>query len=385
MPYWRLSGFYFFFFASLGVLIPYWGLYLKSLGFGALEIGQLIALLLATKIVAPNVWAWLSDRSGRCMPVVRLATLFAMAIYAPVFWVTSFWGLAFIMIGFSFFWNASLPQLEATTMRHLRERVERYGKIRVWGSVGFIVLVLGVGPLVDARGPAVILPVLMACFFGIWFISMLIPEGEGGAHLVQGRLRDLFRRPEVAAFLFACFLMQASHAPFYTFYSIYLEGYAYSKTVIGALWAFGVVCEIGIFLVMHRFFQRIALPTVLAATFLVTAARWLMIMSFPQYLAAMVVAQGMHAITFGAYHATSIQLIHRFFQGSHQYRGQALYSSISFGMGGALGSVYSGYVWERFGPVATYGVAVVLALVAALLVLAVVRPGFTDTGEVFGR
>ena len=262
MPYWRLSGFYFFFFASLGVLIPYWGLYLKSLGFSALEIGQLVALLLATKIVAPNVWGWLADRSGRCMTVVRIATLLAMLIFAAVFWLTSFWGLALLMVGFSFFWNASLPQLEATTMKHLGERADRYGKIRVWGSVGFIVLVLSVGPFVDRYGPAVILPVLMSCFIGIWLASLVIPEGAGTIPSEQGKLLGVFRRPEVAAFLFACFLMQASHAPFYTFFSIYLESYDYSKTVIGGLWAFGVICEIGIFLVMHRVFRWTPLPTV---------------------------------------------------------------------------------------------------------------------------
>ncbi len=381
MPYWRLSGFYFFFFASLGVLIPYWGLYLKSLGFSALEIGQLVALLLATKIVAPNVWGWLADRSGRCMTVVRAATLLAMLIYAAVFWITSFWGLALVMVGFSFFWNASLPQLEATTMKHLGDRADRYGNIRVWGSVGFIVLVLSVGPFVDRYGPSVILPVLMSCFVGIWLVSLIIPEGAGTIPSEQGNLLGVFRRPEVAAFLFACFLMQASHAPFYTFFSIYLDGHDYSKTVIGVLWAFGVICEIGMFLVMHRIFRWTPLPTVLAATFVVTALRWVVVALFPQYLALMVIAQGMHAVTFGAYHATAIQLIHRFFQGAHQHRGQALYSSMSFGMGGALGSFYSGYTWEHLGPVATFAIAAALALAGAWLVWVWIRPEFTGARQ----
>ncbi len=376
MPYWRLSGFYFFFFASLGVLIPYWSLYLQHLGFSALEIGQLVALLLATKIIAPNVWGWLADRSGRCMPVVRIATLLAMLIYAVVFWIDSFWGMALLMVGFSFFWNASLPQLEATTMKHLGDRADRYGKIRLWGSVGFIVLVLGVGPLLDRYGPAVILPVLMSCFAGIWLVSLIIPEGPGTGPNAQGRLLGVFRRPEVVAFLFACFLMQASHAPFYTFFSIYLDGHHYSKTVIGALWAFGVICEIGIFLVMHRIFRRVSLPAVLAATFLVTALRWAMVALFPRYLTLMVIAQALHAVTFGAYHATAMQLIHRVFQGAHQHRGQALYSSMSFGVGGALGSFYSGYTWEHLGPVATFAIASALALVGAALVWIWIRPVF---------
>ena len=91
----------------------------------------------------------------------------------------------------------------------------------------------------------------------------------------------------------------------------------------------------------------------------------------------MVIAQGMHAVTFGAYHATAIQFIHQIFHGAHQHRGQALYSSMSFGMGGALGSLYSGYTWEHLGPEATFGIAAALALAGGWLVLVWIRPVFT--------
>ena len=90
MPYWRLSGFYFFYFAVLGTLIPYWGLYLKSLGYDALAIGQLMAIPMATKIIAPNIWGWLGDHYGHRMKIVRLASFASMLIFTLIFYVQGF-------------------------------------------------------------------------------------------------------------------------------------------------------------------------------------------------------------------------------------------------------------------------------------------------------
>ena len=125
MYYWRLSGFYFFYFASLGALIPYWGLYLKSLGFGVVEIGELVAIIMATKIIAPNIWGWIADHTGRRMRIVRIACLLATLSFAGVFIGHGYWLLVLVMSLFSFFWNAALPQFEATTLNHLGTETHR--------------------------------------------------------------------------------------------------------------------------------------------------------------------------------------------------------------------------------------------------------------------
>ncbi len=380
MPYWRLSTYYFCYFATVGILVPYWGLYLQSLGFNALEIGQLMALLLATKIVAPNLWSWVADYTGQSMRLVRIAGLLSLVIYLAVFVFRDFWGMAAIMIGFSFFWNASLPQIEATTLNHLGARVYRYGRIRLWGSFGFIALVVLLGPLVDRYGPSMVLPALTAMLAGVWLATLTIPEAARPDRIQDGgRLQQVFRQPAVLALLAACLLMQASHAPLYTFFSIYLDSYGYSKSLIGALWAFGVVCEVGVFLVVHRVFRVSSLATVLWITFAVTAFRWLLVAFYPEQVGVMVFAQALHAITFGAYHATAIQLIHHFFRSGLQFRGQALYSSVSFGIGGSLGSLYSGYLWNAWGAAETYLVASVLAVLAGALVAVFVSPALAKT------
>jgi PPP family 3-phenylpropionic acid transporter len=168
MPYWRLSTFYLFYFAALGALVPYWGLYLKQLGFSALEIGQLMAIPMATKFVAPYVWGWLGDHLGHRMAIVRLGSLLTSIVFFAVFWISGFWQLGLAMALFSFFWNAVLPQFEAVTLQYLGNQAARYARVRLWGSVGFIISVLLLGVMVDHGGAQMVLPVLFVIYISIW-------------------------------------------------------------------------------------------------------------------------------------------------------------------------------------------------------------------------
>lgn len=375
MPYWRLSAFYFFYFAVLGVLVPYWGLYLKDLGFGPGHIGVLMAIPLATKIVAPNIWGWLADTVARGRSLLPLAAALALAVFATLFAVESFLWLALAMVGFSFFWNATLPSMEAITLNFLGDRWHRYGVVRLWGSVGFIVLVWSMGWIIDGYGPSMVLPAISLMLAGMWVSVASVPRGGAarGGHEAGGRGHPALR-PHVIAFLVCCLLMQAAHAPFYAFFTLYLESYGYNKSLIGGLWALGVIAEVAVFLLMHHLFGRFRIAALLQVSFLVTILRWLLVAAFPEILAVIVVSQLLHAVTFGVYHAAAIQLIHRLFRASHQHRGQALYSSVSFGVGGSLGSLYSGYLWEQAGPASIYMVAAAAAAVASIVMWVYVRP-----------
>jgi PPP family 3-phenylpropionic acid transporter len=365
MYYWRLSGFYLFYFASLGALIPYWGLYLKSLGFGAVEIGELVAIIMATKIVAPNVWGWIADHTGRRMVIVRAGCLFAALAFAGVFFGQGYWWLVLVMSVFSFFWNAALPQFEATTLNHLGDETHRYSSIRLWGSIGFILAVAGLGVLFEQAGTALLPSVLLALLAAIWLSSLLVPESAAGHQtLNEEPLRKVLKQPAVVSLLLVCFLLQASHGPYYTFYSLYMVDHGYSETAIGQLWALGVVAEIAVFLKMHHWLPRFGARNLMLAAAALTALRWLLIALFVEQVWIMAFAQTLHAASFGVYHAVSIHLIHHLFTGRHQGRGQALYSSLSFGAGGAAGSLVAGYLWDGIGAQWTYILAAATAVLA---------------------
>ena len=374
MIYWRLSGFYLFYFASLGALVPYWSLYLKSLDFSVTEIGQLFAILMATKIVAPNVWGWIADHTGRRMMIVRIASLLAALTFLGVFAGSGFWWIALVMTAFSFFWNASLPQFEATTMNHLGGEPQRYSGIRLWGSVGFIIAVVVLGPVLDRFGIGYLPHVLALVLLLIWVGSLTVPESAAGhLPLDQQRLRDVLKRPVVLSLLATCFLMQASHGPYYAFFTLYLENYGYSTARIGQFWALGVVAEIGVFLLMPVLLPRFGSRRLLLVAVALTGLRWLLIAGFVTSPVVILFAQTLHAASFGLYHAVAIFLVHRLFTGSHQGRGQALYSSVSFGAGGAAGSLISGYLWTGIGPQAMYLLAAAISLVALVVVYAGIR------------
>lgn len=368
MQYWRLSAVYLCYFAALGALWPYWGLYLKSIGFTEHDIGLLIALIMATKIVAPYVWGVIADRHGRRMIIVRLASLLAALAFAGVYLGHAFWWLALVLMVYSFFWNAALPQFEATTLLHLGRDSHRYSQVRLWGSVGFIVSVLALGPVLEHYGPGLIPTIYLLLLLAIWLASLLVSEPAVQNHAATGHgsLLAVIRQPVVIALFIVCFLVQASHGPYYTFYSIYLQDHGYGYATIGWLWATGVVAEIGVFMVMHRLLPRLGSYWLLIGALLLASVRWLVIAWLVESPLAMFLAQTLHAASFAVYHAVAISLIHRYFAGRYQGRGQALYSSISFGAGGAAGSYLSGVLWAGHGGVMAFSVAALLSTLAAV-------------------
>lgn len=368
MPYWRLSGFYFFYFASLGALVPYWGLYLKSLGFTAAAIGTMMATIMATKIISPNIWGWVADHTGNRMGIVRLGGLLSLLAFAGVFISQQYWWLIIVMMVFSFFWNATLPQFEATTFTHLGEQTHRYSSVRLWGSIGFIVAVWIIGQTLEDTKISYLPYVLMGLYISIWLSSYIVPsETNNLVHHEHVPLKNVLRRPEVTGLLIVCFLMQMGHGPYYTFYSIYMQGYDYTLSFIGFLWALGVLAEVIIFTMMHKLVPKYGLKKLLITSLLLASSRWFIIALFPANISLMLFAQLLHAASFGVYHAVSIQLVHQYFVGKHQGKGQALYSSVSFGAGGAVGSLYAGYTWDYIGSTATFMIATMISLVAAYI------------------
>lgn len=349
IPHRRLAGFYFFYFAYLGTFAPFFSLYLESIRLTPFEIGVLMSLPQVTRIIAPHLWGWLADHTGRRLRVVRVTGVAGTIAFLFVFAGTQFALLFATLFMMTFFWSAALPLMEATTLTHLGEETARYGPVRVWGSVGFIVAVVGVGYLLDVLALSAVPVFVLAMMLAMLAYAFMVPEAPATSHENEHSMGRVLLRPEVLALIVSGALMSAAHGPYYTFYSIHLVGEGYSKAATGWLWALGVACEIGIFAWMPRLYQAFTLRQIVLASFALAALRFLLIGWFAQSFAVLLFAQVLHAATFGSFHAASIGYVHKIFRGNLQARGQAIYGSFSFGIGGALGGLASGYVWEHAG------------------------------------
>lgn len=370
LPYWRLSGFYFCYFALLGATAPFLALYFDYLEFSPARIGELIAITMLMRCVAPNVWGWLGDYTGRRLAIVRFGAVCTLISFAGIFISKSYAWLALVMALHAFFWHAVLPQFEVITLAHLREQAAKYSQIRLWGSIGFIVAVVGLGQLFEhlslaAYPLAIVLIMAAICISSFWVPDAQPrhrPEFAG-----QGRFIEQLKRPQILGFYLSVSLMQLSNGPYYTFLSVHLEALGYARGAIGGFWALGVLAEIVLFMFMAQLLARFSLRRVLLASFLITAVRWVLLGNFADHVVVLIIAQLMHAATFGSFHAASIHFVQRSFGDRQQGQGQALYAALA-GVGGALGALYSGYSWSTLGSSWTFTLASVAVLAGAAVI-----------------
>lgn len=369
VPYWRLSGFYFFYFAFIGAFSPFFGLYLQSLSFSAWDISVLMSQMQLLRVIGPFFWSSLVDRHGRRMEVVRLTGAVTLLIFSGFFFIRRFDILLGTMSVFAFFWVAALPLMETLTFDHLRSEPTRYSRIRLWGSIGFIVTVLGVGALLDHQPLASLLWMCALSLAGVVVCALLIPEVHV-SHIdaVQRPIGRILRQPRVRALLVACFAMAAAHGALNIFYSIFLSDHGYSKSLVGGLWMLGVIAEIAVFFYMARAMRRFSLRQILLASFATAVVRFVTIGQSADFPILLVLTQLMHGLTFGAFHSAAIAAVNRWFPGNTRSRGQALYSSLSFGAGGAVGGLASGWAWGNVGTGMTFALGSLFALVGLIVV-----------------
>lgn len=371
LPYWRLSGFYLCYFALLGSSAPFMSLYLHHLGFSSARIGELIAIPMLMRCVAPNLWGWLGDYTGRRLAIVRFGAVCTLLAFSLILLDHSYAWLAMVMALYAFFWHAILPQFEVITLAHLQGQTARYSQIRLWGSIGFILAVVVLGRLLEWFSldlfPHMLLMVMAGIAISSWWVPNAQPAVSSRPSDEGGFLRQV-SRPGVLAFYLSVALMLLSHGPYYTFLTLYLEALGYSRSLIGVLWSVGVVAEVLMFMVMSRVLQRLSVRQVLLASFLLAAVRWLLLGAFAEHLLVLLVAQVMHAATFGSFHAAAIHFVQRSFGPRQQGQGQALYAALS-GVGGAFGALYSGYSWTALGPFWTFAIASLAALAAAIMIV----------------
>ena len=383
VPYWQLSGFYGLYFALLGCIVPFWGLYLQQQTFSAEDIGILLALFSAVRIFAPNIWAVITDYFQQWLQpihLLRLAGLLMLVCFCGFYWATQFWHFALLMISYGFFWSAILPQYEVLTLNYTKDNMSAYSSIRLWGSIGFIVLVSILGWVFDSLSIQYLPVFMLALMLFIIVNSVLLPNENPSMAAMQSSKQPAQQASDTSllpaqktlrlgllSFLAINVLLQICHGPYYVFFSIYLQQLEYGSWAIGLLWSLGVLSEIVIFWKIAFFVQRWTLRQLVILALLITALRWLLTAFFAQQEGLLIFSQCLHAFSFGLLHAVSVKYIALFFPNKQQVHGQALYSGLGFGLGGAIGAYLAGMAWSSYGSTWVFVGAAGIALFAALI------------------
>lgn len=354
---WRLGIFFAAYYAAAGVLAPYFPLYLAWRGLTAAEIGLVMALAQGLRVVGPTAWGWLADHTSHRVAILRLTGLVACVSFAPILLPGGFGYVFAVTLVYQLFMTGQVPVAEAIAAMHLRgdlHAAARYGRLRASGSIGFIVLVLATGVLLDRTGLAPT-PYLVLALLAVTFIATcLVRDAPVATTHERVSVRARLREPRVRWFFLSVALMIFAHSALYTYLSIYLASLGYSKAEIGVLWVLGVVIEIALFYAQGRLFRRFELLRLIELSLIVAALRFFLIAELAQIAVILALAQLMHAVTFAVHHSASVLTIQRWFPGRAAARGQALYTSIGYGVGGTLGNLVAAWLWSAVSPAAAF-------------------------------
>ena len=368
----RLAAFYFAFFAWVGITTAYFPPYLAERGLDAAQIAWVLALPPLARIVAPAAWGWIADRTRAERGIVVLSCATGAVCFALLPAVDGFAGIAWLIALSAAFSAAALPLVEAITLGALAGQSGRYGPIRLWGSIGFIAVVLAGGAWLDA-GLSRVLPAAVVVF--------ALAAAAAGLSLPKRTMHPAtaISAPQLTssalALLASAFFVAVSHGTLYTFLTLHLRGLGYSGTLIGFLWTLGVLAEIVVFFFLPALFRRHALSTILMASAGLGVLRFQIIGWAADWLALLLLAQVLHAATFGSYHAAAVAAVQRVFPPQARARGQALFSSLGYGAGGAAGALSAGWAWDLAGPGLAFTVSSIAAGAGLLFAYSLKREG----------
>ena len=369
LPFAALSASYF---AHIGFFNPYLPLWLKDMGLGIFAISLLTSIQAATRLFAPYGWGWLSDHTGERVRLLRYGASAALVVSIGLWFNHGPWWLAVVLLIMFTHTSAMMPMSEAA-LAHLVSQggsfdAKRYGRVRLFGSIGFLVTVLAAGVWFERFGmqdfPAWTLLTLLAVTISVWLLPNLkeaIPTHEANLPIWP-----ILRQRAVQWFFAALFFHVLSHIGIYVFFSLYLDALGYSKATIGVLWAVSVIVEIIWFFNQSRWLPKLSLQAWLMACSAIMVLRMGITATSASVIALLVAAQMLHAFTFATHHTVCIALLSQHFPGRLRGRGQALFTVIGYGFPGVLGGLVGGLISTKYGLAGVYIASIATSFIAFL-------------------
>ena len=350
---WAFGSFFFLYFAYIGLVSPYASLFFLDRGFNVIEIAVLMSMLQVTRIIGPFSWGWLSDYLSNRVGIIRVCACLAALVFLSIFFLHSYISFFIWMFVLHTILSSQMPLGETATIHTLYKDNtfdKRYGRLRLWGSIGFITMVLAAGELFQRKGIELYPYVGVIVLFALALTTFCLHEPKTERRkMVKGELWVVLLNPDVRWFLISGFFMIFAHAALYVFYSLYLANLGYNKFQIGLFWALGVAAEVIFFYFQNKVLSRLDAEVILQGAFGIGVIRFILIAFLP-ITSVLILAQLMHAATFAAHHSAATKLLQRWFTGPLQARGQAVMATVSYGLGGTIGGLCAGWIWDLSQP-----------------------------------
>lgn len=336
---WLLRGYYFFYFAMIGVYVVFMPKILTDLGYKPYEVGIIYASAPMMRFLMPFIFKYFLELTYKVFVASLILSVFSIWLFYIT--IDGFWGYLLSNIFFGGAMGISLPYIEAYVLSLLPK--SSYGKTRLWGSVGFMVIVLVLGEILNSPNIGLFslgLTAFLTLFFGIsatlhnYKKKKEIKENSSGFSLLKYKYLWI-----------SLFLMQISFGGFYNFFTIYETSHGLSLELTSYLWSFGVMCEIVMLYFQGPLLHKNLLTIIKFAT-LITIIRWFMLYLYPASIIMAFASQSLHAFSFALYHTAVISYIFHLY--SQKKLAQQFYLGISFGLGGSIGAMSAGYFYGEY-------------------------------------
>ena len=344
----RISLFYAAIFSVIGVMMPFWPVWLKAQGMTPIQIGLILAAGTWTRAIVNPLLAQTADRQGRPDILIIGLGWGALGLHTLLLFTNGFWLLFVVCVIASTLLFALMPMADAVTMLKVRKGLIDYGRVRLWGSLTFIVTAIGGGYLLKDKTEDLILWLVIGLLIITVGSCHIVPRSDtSGTKRFLEPLTYIFRNRSLLFFILAASLIQASHAVYYGFSTLHWRAQGINEAIIGILWAEGVIAEIILFAVAGKYIEKIGPVKFLALAIVAGLLRWT-VLGLTTEIMALIVVQILHAFTFGATHLAALYFIARNIPAEFTSTAQSFYSSFAVGITMSLALLSAGWLYDVF-------------------------------------
>ncbi len=354
MLFLKLSGFYFFYFAAVGVYIIFLPKVLHDIGYSPTDIGIVLALAPLMRFATPFLFLKHIELTQNLFKIILLVSVFSAFMFYFTIYNFYLFMINNAILGVCL--SVLLPYIELIALKELKNM---YGKSRLFGSIGFAIISLVLAQYLTEPFVALHYYFITTLLTAILALSLLKYDEKEHPQTAEDEKFSLLK---YWPFWVSLFFMQVSFGGYYNFFTIYESSQGVSLEVISYLWVFAIICEIAMFYYQAPLLKR-NLLFIIKLSLVVTAFRWLMLYLFPDSLTIAFVTQSLHAFSFGLYHSAVILFLYKIYQ--NKKLAQQFMLGIAYGLGGFVGAIVAGYLYGEY----LYFSSFLLALIAFLFII----------------